>query len=243
MPPTRSTSRSNDAGTSSNGTHPVIVIDPGHSPSVHHIDKKTGLNVSDYENEPEMRDVYKVALLVRSQLQQAGYRVVMTKKYVDQRVNLAKRAYIANRVHAALAISIHDQAGDNGGIGFRQGNNTVYYQSVGTYRETPAGKKVYFRDKHLASVSHKFGTIFRRQRVKAQHTHVNLQGNVGYNLGSRGLAPGNIWIVQLLSKVPWIYNEAGGNSAGRSGLDSADQHTYARGLVAGVEHSVPLPKN
>lgn len=187
-----------------------------------------------------MHDVYKVALIVRRSLQKAGYRVVMTKKNVNQRANLAKRAYIANRVHAALAISIHDQAGANGGIGFRSGNNTVYYQSVGTYRETPGGRRVYFRNKHLAEVSKKYGTIFRRQRVKAQGVHVNLQGNVGYNLGSRGLAPGNIWLVQLLSTVPWIYNEAGGNSAGRVGLDSADRHTYARGLVAGVEHAVPI---
>ncbi|MBE7190070.1 N-acetylmuramoyl-L-alanine amidase, partial [Jatrophihabitans endophyticus] len=128
----------------------MIVIDPGHCPSVHHIDRRTGLDVSDYENEPEMHDVFKVALIVRRQLEKAGYRVVMTKTHVNERVNLAKRAYIANRAHAALALSIHDQAGRNGGIGFRQGNNTVYYQHVGDYRATPAGKKVYFRNHHLA---------------------------------------------------------------------------------------------
>ncbi|MBE7190182.1 MAG: N-acetylmuramoyl-L-alanine amidase [Jatrophihabitans endophyticus] len=220
----------------------MIVIDPGHCPSVHHIDRRTGLDVSDYENEPEMHDVYKVALIVRHQLQKAGYHVVMTKKSVDQRVNLAKRARIANRAHAALALSIHDQAGANGGIGFRQGNNTVYYQHDGDYRATPAGKKVYFRNPHVAKLSKRYGEIFRRQRARAQGVHINLQDNVGYNLGSRGLAPGNIWLVQLLSTVPWVYNEAGGNSSGRSGLDGADRHTYAAGLVAGVEHSVPIAK-
>ena len=65
------------------------------------------------------------------------------------------------------------------------------------------------------------------------------QGNVGYDLGSRGLDAGNIWIVQLLSHVPWIYNEAGGNSAGAVGLNAADQRRYADGLVAGVEACVP----
>ena len=46
-------------------------------------------------------------------------------------------------------------------------------------------------------------------------------------------------MVQLLSKVPWIYNEAGGNSAGQSGLSAADEQRYADGLVAGVEKCVP----
>jgi len=64
--------------------------------------------------------------------------------------------------------------------------------------------------------------------------------NTGYDLGSRGLQGGDIWIVQLLSHVPWIYNEAGGNSAGMSGLDSTDKQIYAKGLVDGVEACVPI---
>lgn len=69
-----------------------------------------------------------------------------------------------------------------------------------------------------------------------------MQADTGYDLGSRGLATGDIWTVQLLSHVPWIYNEAGGNSSGRSGLDSADKHAYAAGLVAAVERCVPLSR-
>ena len=64
--------------------------------------------------------------------------------------------------------------------------------------------------------------------------------NTGYDLGGRGLQSGNIWIVQLLSHVPWIYNEAGGNSAGMSGLDPHDKQIYANGLVASVEACLPL---
>ncbi len=62
---------------------------------------------------------------------------------------------------------------------------------------------------------------------------------MGYDLGTRGLAPGNIWIVQLLAKMPWIYNEAGGNSAGIAGLNATDKQRYANGLVAGAEACVP----
>lgn len=219
---------------------PVIVLDPGHSPTIHASDPGTGLDVSDYENEPEMRDVFAVAERVRARLTAAGYRVIMTKADATDRVSLGQRAAIANAAHAALALSIHDQAGPNGGIGFDQGNNIVYYQTVGDYRETPNGRKVYFTDSRLAALSRQYGQIFRSQRTRIEGHSVELRSNVGYDLGSRGLAAGNIWLVQLLSRVPWIYNEAGGNSAGRSGLSSADQQTYADALVTAVERCVPI---
>lgn len=219
---------------------PVIVIDPGHSRTIDATDPRTGLVVSDYENEPEMRDVFAVAVLVRDQLRAAGYRVVMTKSRLDQRRDLAQRAAIANTVHAALALSIHDQAGPNGGIGFRAGNNLVYFQRVGDYRETPSGHKIEFSNARVAVLSKRYARIFAAQRRRAQGVPITVRGDVGYDLGSRGLAAGNIWTVQLLSHVPWIYNEAGGNSTGHSGLSKADELSYAAGLVAAVESCVPL---
>jgi N-acetylmuramoyl-L-alanine amidase len=221
-------------------TPPLVVIDPGHSLPVTKIDANTGLNVSDYENEPEMRDVWDVAVLVRRQLQAAGYRVAMTKTRLYQRADLAQRAHLARRLHARLALSIHDQAGSNGGINFNQGNNIVYYQTLGTYRATASGRKVFFTNKTVAAKSRKYGYIFRKQRQAYERHYVAVRGNVGYNLGSRGLAPGNIWMVQLLSNVPWIYNEVGGNSAGRIGLNDHDKRLYAHALVASVEHCLPL---
>lgn len=220
--------------------HPVVVIDPGHSVTVHGTDPATGLDLSDYENEPEMRDVYDIALLVRARLIADGYRVYLTKSSLDAPTNLGVRAYLANRVHADIALSIHDQAGSNGGISFDQGNSNVYYQAVGDYRQNPQGRKIYFTDSHIAAISKRYGEIFQRERAAAQGRPINLMSNTGYDLGSRGLQGGNIWIVQLLSHVPWIYNEAGGNSAGMSGLDAADKQTYAKGLVDGVEACVPI---
>jgi N-acetylmuramoyl-L-alanine amidase len=218
----------------------VIVLDPGHSPTIHAIDPATGLNVSDYANEPEMHDVFAVAELVRRRLEADGYRVVMTKSSATSRVSLGQRAAIANGADAALALSIHDQAGSNGGISFASGNNNVYYQSTGTYRATASGHRVEFTDSHLAAVSRSDGRIFATERARVEGHHIQLMSNVGYDLGSRSLPAGNIWMVQLLSRVPWIYNEAGGNSAGMSGLNAHDEQRYADGLVAGVEHCVPL---
>ena len=220
----------------------MIVVDPGHSPSISAIDPATGLNVSDYENEPEMRDVFAVAELVKAKLLAAGYRVIMTKDSATDRISLAQRAAIANNAHAALALSIHDQAGANGGIGFDSGNNTVYYQSVGNYRETPNGTRIVFSDRQVAALSMRCGQTFQTQREKVEGHQVALLGNTGYDLGSRGLPAGNIWLVQLLAHVPWIYNEAGGNSAGTTGLSAADERRYADGLVAGVEHCIPPPR-
>ncbi len=220
----------------------MIVIDPGHSRTISATDPSTGLDVSDYENEPEMRDVFAVALIVRSRLQADGYRVVMTKTGVDQRRSLGQRAAIARNAHADLALSIHDQAGSNGGVGFRAGNNIVYYQSVGTYRATASGKKIYFTNAKVAAASKRYGAIFAAQRRRVEGTSIRLQGSTGYNLGGRGLASGDIWMVQLLGGVPWIYNESGGNSAGRGGLSPADERTYADALVAGVEHCIPPPR-
>jgi N-acetylmuramoyl-L-alanine amidase len=157
-------------------------------------------------------------------------------------VSLARRAEIANAAHAALALSIHDQAGRNGGIRFHRGNNIVYYQSVGSYRATRSGKHVVFRNRHIAALSRRYGHIFVAQRSRQEHHHVQVRRNVGYNLGSRGLAAGNIWLVQLLSKVPWIYNEAGGNSRGHVGLTAHNKRLYANGLVASVERCIPRPR-
>jgi N-acetylmuramoyl-L-alanine amidase len=219
---------------------PIIVIDPGHSRTIHAIDKKTGLNVSDYENEPEMRNVFSVAQLVAARLRSLGYKVVMTKTSLNQRRSLGQRAAIANAAHADLALSIHDQAGANGGIGFRRGNNVVYYQAVGDYRATASGHHVVVRNKQVAALSKKYAKAFAKARGRVQHVKPHVMGNVGYNLGSRGLAPGDIWLVQLLAKMPWIYNEAGGNSAGMSGLSAADKQRYANGLVAAVKICVPV---
>ena len=113
---------------------------------------------------------------------------------------------------------------------------------MGTYRVHVYGRRVYFRDAKVADLSRHYGRIFRAERQRVLHVRPQLRGTVGYDLGSRGLAAGNTWMVQLLARVPWIYEEVGGNSAGRVGLSPRDEQRYANALIASIERCVPIAK-
>lgn|GEM_PF-5637908 len=228
------------------GTQPVIVLDPGHSgDSKTVIDPATNLKDFDYPNHPEMEDVFDVAQRAQTQLQADGYRVILTKTTATDTVTFRERANLANDNKAALAVSIHDQAGTTGGLPFASANNHVYIQKNGLYRVNEKGDKVAFNNAAVAALSAKYGDIFIAQRTTAEGHKVDLdQADLS---GRAGLADGNIWMVQLFSNVPWIYNEVGGVSSGGTGaraggLSNEDKQKYANGIIAGVEKSVPVTK-
>ena len=58
-----------------------------------------------------------------------------------------------------------------------------------------------------------------------------------------GLVIGNITLVQLWSKVPWLYLEAGADSSKNGhesgGITDAQKQIYAKGIIDGVVASVP----
>ncbi len=220
---------------------PVIVVDPGHSgKDIDVVDSKTNIRDHDYPNSPEMQDMWDVSQLVKAKLTDDGYKVILTKKDANDTVSHRARAEIANSNNAALAISLHDQAGKSGGLPFASENNHVYVQKNGLYREDQTGKKVAFNNDAVANLSAVYGQNFVTSRTEAEGHKVDIdQANLG---GRAGLADGNIWLVQLFSKVPWIYNEAGGVSSGDAnfGLSDKDKQKYATGVVNGVEKSVPI---
>jgi N-acetylmuramoyl-L-alanine amidase len=230
------------------GNNNVIVIDPGHSGnSITVTDPSTGLKDADYPNHPEMEDVFNVAMKVRTQLQAAGYKVILTKggenpkaSDANDTVSLRQRADIANNAHAALAVSIHTDNGQN----WANQNNLVYPQAVGLYRQKPDGSKVTFSNESVAKLSQQYAADISSERSTAEGHSVTLNNKDNNyavtTIDGRGLAPGNIWMVQLFSGVPWVYNEAGGNSPGRTGLTDADQTKYANGLVNGIKKAVPI---
>lgn len=219
------------------GNGPTIVIDPGHSGTdIAKTDPATGLYDHDYPNEPEMTEVFAVAQKAQQQLQADGYNVIMTKSSENDTVSFRERANIADSAHADLALSIHDT---HGGLSGGDGGQ-VYVQRVGGYRQNTPGlgrgtQKIVFNNQQVAQDSQKYGDIFAQQRTQDEGHRVVVTVN-SFD-GRSGLAAGNLPMVQLFANVPWVYNEI---AAPSGPLSQKDQDNYAKGLVDGVEKSLPV---
>ncbi len=225
-----------DQSTTPAGGGKTIVLDPGHSGTdIHDNDPQTGLYDHDYPNAPEITEVFDVAKKVETKLKADGYNVILTKPSINDSVSLRNRANIANQNNAALAVSIHDDHGQANGT-FEQ----IYAQQVGGYRQVEngdpvrKGQKVAFSDAAVATQSQQYATIFQQERQKAQGGNPTVTTNSFDNRA--GIEPGNIPMVELFSKVPWVYNETGA----ASGLSAKDEDAYAAGIINGVEKSVPI---
>jgi N-acetylmuramoyl-L-alanine amidase len=194
----------------------VIVLDPGHSgKDVNSVDAKTSLNDHDYPNHPEMEEVFRIAKQVGKQLEKSGYSVVYTKANVDDTVSLRERATIAQRAHAALGVSIHNDHGQPYAK-FAQ----VYEQKVGQWRGGSEEKpKATFSNANIAKISADYAKIFARERTKVEQ-HIVSVTPISFD-NRPGIEPGNIPQVMLFAgaepdAVPWIYNEVGGKNFGTS---------------------------
>ena len=202
----------------------IVVIDPGHSKNpTNETDPASGIKSSDYENQPEMQEVWDVSQKVRAELEKAGFKVIMTKSSADSSVGLIERANIANKAKADMAISIHNDHGQN-----FDSMKWVTPQEVGRYRETD-GKRKTFTNQEVAQKSQSMAKVFVEERKKAEGGNVEIHG-LDFPAG-RGLpSTGNIAIVQLFSEVPWVYHEVGGKGF------NADK--YAAGLIEGTKKAL-----
>ena len=212
---------------------PVIALDPGHGgPTIDRTDPETGLHDGDYNNPGETPSVYAVALMAKTQLEQEGYEVVITKNAVDQSVFLRDRANIGNTANAALGVSIHTQ-GDRPFGTWQE----IYVQKVGLYRGPPDNRHV-FTDAALAEKSQSYAQAMKQERDAIEVVSGTTVIKDNSFDGRAGIEPGNIPLVQLWAKVPWIYLEAGGNNT-TTGLTEAERATYASAIVAGVKRAAP----
>lgn len=212
----------------------IIALDPGHGgTTINRVDPETGLHDGDYHNPGETESVFAVSQMVKAQLEQAGYEVVVTKNGVNDSVFLRDRANIGNAAHAALGISIHTQ-GDKAFGTWQE----IYVQKVGLFRGTGANKQT-FTDAALADKSQQYATVMKQERdaVEVKNGTTVIKDN-SFDGRSGGIEPGNIPLVQLWSKVPWIYLEAGGNNT-TTGLTEEQKSTYASAIVSGVKKAVP----
>jgi N-acetylmuramoyl-L-alanine amidase len=224
-------------------TAPLIVIDPGHSgKSIRSKDATTGLSDIDYPNYPEIYEMFDISSCVRAGLEKDGYRVTLTKSKALDSVGLAARAKIANDAKAALAVSVHDDHSQ--GPGFQATYSQRGIRHDGDYHAMYRGtgsRRTVFSDAAVAKESEQAAATIARERAKAQGRTVGVRENT--YTGRAPLEPGNLAIVQLLAKVPWVYNEAGakdGSSTTRA-MSIATEQAYAKGLLVGIEAAVPLP--
>jgi N-acetylmuramoyl-L-alanine amidase len=221
------------AATSSSGSKTVIVVDPGHagvpgSPPADALIPNTYLNTHDYPNEPEQDDVYDVATILKTKLEAAGYAAILTKTSATDNSSLVAKANVANSNNADLALSIHYDSGF-GQFGAR---GEIYTQDVGRYRGTGTAvgpNRLEFNDADVAAKSNEYAKKIKTARNKYEANHVIINED-WYAHGS--LIPGDIPFVQLLSQVPWVYNEAGGP------LNASTKEKYASGLFDGVKASI-----
>ncbi|WP_375387291.1 MULTISPECIES: N-acetylmuramoyl-L-alanine amidase [Actinomycetes] len=220
---------------------PVILIDPGHSGrSITSTDRATGLRDIDYPNYPEIDEVFAISRCAAQALRRDGYRVVLTKKQARDSVGLAARARMAAAENAVLAISVHDdhsQTADFEATYSQRGvKHAGRYHAM--YRGSGANRTVFDRA-GVARRSERAAAAIAKARSQAQGRPVSVRENI--YTGRAPLEPGNLALVQLLSSVPWVYNEMGALTGGVTSrtMTMADQRGYAKGLVLGVEAAVP----
>lgn len=211
------------------GDGKTIVLDPGHSGEDRQGKEKdpaTGIYIGDSSNTAERKQVWNVAQKIKTTLESNGYRVLLTKDAEDSYANFVQRAAIANEANAALAVSIHNTPGTFGGA-----NDWVTPQKVGGHRTNDSGEKTTFTDQIVADKSVEYANHIIKARQAAGQ-----KGAIMHDLnftGRPGLSPGNLSAVQLFSKVPWVYNEAG-----QSGFN---EDKYAEGIANGIMAAVPPP--
>lgn len=221
----------------------MIVIDPGHSGrSIRSTDSASGLKDIDYPNYPEIYETFDISACVGKGLRADGYRVALTKTKALDSVGLAARAKIANDAKAALAISVHDDHSQ--GSDFQATYSQRGIKHDGDYHAMYRGSgssRTVFSDAKVAKASEEAAATIARERTKAQGHQVGVRENT--YTGRAPLEPGNLAIVQLLAKVPWVYNEVGAKSGGSTtrAMSIATEEAYAKGLVVGIEAAVPLP--
>lgn len=221
----------------------VVFLDPGHGANVAPTKATSGGSTGIYSGESasgggEDADVFTVALRAKALLEQAGYKVVlsrtsnpdMLRRTLWQKGNAAETANSGKP--ADIAVSLHTDVKANIGAGH------IYYDNQGGYRQNNSNStRRVFNNPAVAAKSKAYGQQFQKVRNSLQGTWIGLyaghQFAASRNLGSYGTIP----IVMLSAQhVPWVYNEFGRTTS--SGLSSHDISVYVTSVVRGVEHSI-----
>lgn len=215
----------------------TVAIDPGHNPkSIKPTDPKTGIQMVDYSNNYEDKDVFEVSQEIKKRLETKGFKVTLVKERVDEDASYRVRVDRAVAAKAALGVSIHTNHG--------QGTSEVYAQVVGDHRAKAPGssEQVKFTNQAVADNSGKAAKAVSEARSAAEKSTVKV-GKVNFD-GRAELASGNITNIQLIAgteNLPWIYNEFGSASGGGTvgNLSAEEKAAYVSGVSDGIEKAMP----
>jgi N-acetylmuramoyl-L-alanine amidase len=165
---------------------PVICIDPGHPSEVGRGTR--GKQVT------EMQVAWQTAVALRARLQKEGYRVVLTKKNLEEKVVNKRRAEIANASKANLMVRLHCDAASGSGF-------TVYYPTVQGKSKgfTGPSQDVLERSSVAAAKFHAAMARSLKGKLKDNGLKSDLKTNVG---SKQGALTGSIF-----SKVPVLLVE------------------------------------
>jgi len=232
---TCSTDGSSDSGKTK------ILIGPGHTGNMTAISKYKGdppIKDKIYGNKPELQDVWDVAQIVKTKLEAKGYNVLMTKNSVNDKPFSWDRAQQANNNNVDLALEIHTSSpsGNFGSWG------QVWSQLKDGYAVDKNGQKVYsVASDSVIAKSKEYAKKMAQARKDAGEPGVVAKTSSGFYSNTDPTR--NTTLVQLWSKVPWIYLEAGADKSKDSqdsgGITDKQKQTYAEGIVNGVVDSVP----
>lgn len=165
----------------------TICIDPGHVSEV-------GAGTRGRKT-TELKVVWEVAVKLQDRLTAQGYRVVMTKKSLEERVTNTQRAQIANTSKASLFLRLHCDA--VGGSGF-----AVYYPDrQGKAKDGSVGPSA---------------SVLSASKPIAQSLHRSLAQGLKGSLADRGLFTDRATLIggkqgaltgSIFSKVPVVLVE------------------------------------
>ena len=214
----------------------TIFLDPGHSgKNVDSTDPDTLLIDKSTHNEPETKENYTVALMVKQALEAQGYTVVMSKDAADDVKSSRDRSNEAIAAKADIAVSIHDDHTQTASF------QAVYPQKVGLYRQAKADAgedmpPLKFTNAQTACVSQQYATILQGARATTQGRNVRI---AQLNFDDRpGYSKGNISLVQLFTQgTPWVYNEMGAKTGKKetTAISEVDLQKYATGITNGIK--------
>jgi len=237
---TTTTVTSSGSSSTTNDSQTVVIIDPGHAnttPAKPDIDPAGLKDVNYPSTTPEMWDAFDVAKIVRTKLSAAGYKALLTKSSINSVPTSYERAMFSNDNDGDIALSIHTDSGTWSGFGK---GGQIYAQKTTGYREKPDGTKVKFTNTSVAEKSQAYARKFLAARSKNEHNLTITDAN--FDRRGSEIAKGNLPIVQLLSNVPWVYNEAGARPGDHgdsgAGLTATQKQKYADELVEGVKNSI-----